>query len=232
MKKTGLLFLLPLLLLSGCTTITVLDPKSATGKEQAFLIWFGLAIMLLVLLVVFFLLAKVVVTYRLSKQLVDGEINYLSKKQKRNLQIVWTGVPILLLIILAFPAIRTAYHQSPVAEAESRFEGEDITVTAKQFEWAFTYDSGKTEENVLVLPEDESIVLHLSSEDVIHSFWVPELAGKVDVIPGKPIVYQIDQPEIGVYEGKCAEYCGIQHANMTFIVKVVSKEEYENYIHD
>lgn len=232
MKKFGLFSLLPFFLLSGCSNITVLDPKSATGKEQAFLIWFGLAIMLLVLIVVFFLLAKVVITYRHSKQPADSPVHYLHDKQKRNLQLIWTIVPIILLIILAVPAIRIAYHQSPVAEAESRFEGEHIYVTAKQFEWAFTYETDKTEKNLLILPEGESIVLHLSTADVIHSFWVPELAGKVDVIPGKPIVYQIDNPVIGVYKGKCAEYCGIQHANMTFTVKVVSKEEYENYIND
>lgn len=230
MKKIRLL--LPLLLISGCSNIAVLDPKSATGKDQAFLIWLGLGIMLLALAVVFILLARIVIKYRYTEEREDDPTHYLNDKQKRNLQLAWTIIPIILLVILAIPSVPIGYQQSPVAEADSRHEGEHINVSAKQFQWTFTYDTDKTEDNLLTLPEGESIILHLSTEDVIHSFWVPELAGKVDVIPNKPIVYQINKPEIGVYKGKCAEYCGIQHANMTFTVKVVSKKEYENYIND
>lgn len=228
MKKLHLLFLL--LLLSGCSNITVLNPKSTTGKDQAFLIWLGFGIMLLVLAVVFFLIVKIVITYRYKKEREHDPSHYLNDKQKRHLQLAWTIIPIILLVILSIPSLWISYHQSPVAEAESRHEGVHIHVSAKQFQWTFTYDTDKTEENLLILPEGESIILHLSTEDVIHSFWVPELAGKVDLIPNKPIVYEIKEPEIGVYKGKCAEYCGIQHANMTFTVKVISKEEYENYI--
>ncbi|PIC70274.1 cytochrome c oxidase subunit II [Sporosarcina sp. P16b] len=230
MKKIRLLF--PLLLLSGCSNITVLNPKSTTGKDQAFLIWLGFGIMFLVLAVVFFLLVKIIITYRYKKEREHDPTNYLNDKQKRHLQLAWTIIPIILLVILSIPALWISYHQSPVAEAESRHEGVHIHVSAKQFQWTFTYDTDKTEENLLILPEGESIILHLSTEDVIHSFWVPELAGKVDLIPNKPIVNEIKEPEIGVYKGKCAEYCGIQHTNMTFTVKVVSKEEYENYINN
>lgn len=230
MKKIRLL--IPLFLLSGCSNITVLSPKSTTGKEQAFLIWLGLGIMLLVLAVVFALLAKIIFSYRHTKVREQDSTHYLTDKQKRNLQLSWTIIPIILLIILAIPSIYISYHQSPVAEAVSDHEGEHILVSAKQFQWTFTYDTDKTEDNMLVLPEGESIILHLSTQDVIHSFWVPELAGKVDLIPNKPIVYEIKNPEKGVYKGKCAEYCGIQHANMTFTVKVVSKSEYEEYIAD
>ncbi|PID20441.1 cytochrome c oxidase subunit II [Sporosarcina sp. P3] len=230
MKKIRLL--IPFLLLSGCSNITVLNPKSATGKDQAFLIWLGFGIMLLVLAVVLFLLVRTVIMYRYTKAREHDPTHYLDDKQKRNLQLAWTIIPVILLVIIAIPSIRIAYHQSPVAEADSRHEGEHIHVSAKQFQWTFTYDTDKKENNLLVLPEGETIILHLSTEDVIHSFWVPELAGKVDAIPNKPIVYEIDHPEKGIYKGKCAEYCGIQHANMTFTVKVVSKEEYENYIND
>lgn len=230
MRKLRLL--IPLLLLSGCSNITVLSPKSSTGKDQAFLIWLGLGVMLLVLAVVFILLAKIIYSYRYTKEREHNPTHYLNDKQKRNLQLAWTIIPIILLVVLAIPSLYISYHQSPVAEAVSSYEGEHINVSAKQFQWTFTYETDKTEDNLLVLPEGESIILHLSTKDVIHSFWVPKLAGKVDLIPNKPIVYEIEKPERGVYKGKCAEYCGIQHANMTFTVKVVSRSDYEDYIND
>ncbi|CAM3229478.1 cytochrome c oxidase subunit II [Filibacter tadaridae] len=229
MKKLGIFPLL--FLLAGCTNSTVLNPKSTTGKEQAFLIWFGLGIMLFVLVIVFFLLARVVINYREKKNgLEEYRPKFISPKKQRKLELIWTIGPIVLLIILAIPTVSTGLKQSPVAEAESTMDGVHIDVTAKQFEWTFIYETDKEKHNILLLPEGEPIILHLSSMDVIHSFWVPELAGKVDLVPGKPIVYRIENPEIGVYKGKCAEYCGVQHANMTFTVKVVAKEEFEEYI--
>lgn len=217
-----------LLLLTGCSNITVLDPKSTTGKEQAFLIWFGLAIMTAVLVTVFILFTHIVRKYRYTK----AKKGYIPHDVKGNLkfELMWLILPIILLTALAIPTVVITFDQSPVAEAESDKDGTHIQVTARQFEWTFTYDSGKEEHNILILPEGEPVILHLSSEDVIHSFWVPALAGKTDLIPGKQMVYEIKNPEKGTYSGKCAEYCGIQHANMTFKVKVVSKQAYERYI--
>lgn len=213
--------------LAGCSSITVLDAKSTTGKEQAYLIWFSLGLMLIVLAVVFILFARFVIKYRYTKE----KENHLPKDVKGDLklELTWTILPIILLIVLAVPTIQITYNQSPKTSADAK-TGLDIHVAAEQFKWTFTQPNGKTEENKLVLPEGETVTLHLSSKDVIHSFWVPELAGKIDTTPGKQVTYEIKNPKKGTYKGKCAEYCGIQHANMVFEVQVVSQKAYEKYL--
>lgn len=226
MKKMSL-FLFSFLLV-GCSNITVLDPKSTTGKDQAYLIWFSLAIMSIVILVVFVLFTHFVIKYRLTKDRQD--VLPTDVKGNKKLELTYTIIPIILLIILAIPTVRITLDQSPNSEAAQNQDGVNIDVTARQFEWKFTHDNNKQVTDELVIPEGEPIVLHLQSEDVIHSFWVPELAGKVDVIPGQEITYVIEDPETGTYEGKCAEFCGVQHTNMTFTVKVVSDGNYEDYL--
>lgn len=226
MKKMSL-FLFSFLLV-GCSNITVLDPKSTTGKDQAYLIWFSLAIMSIVILVVFVLFTHFVIKYRLTKARQD--VLPTDVKGNKKLELTYTIIPIILLIILAIPTVRITLDQSPNSEAAQNQDGVNIDVTARQFEWKFTHDNNKQVTDELVIPEGEPIVLHLQSEDVIHSFWVPELAGKVDVIPGQEITYVIEDPETGTYEGKCAEFCGVQHTNMTFTVKVVSDSNYEDYL--
>lgn len=226
MKKMSL-FLFSFLLV-GCSNITVLDPKSTTGKDQAYLIWFSLAIMSIVILVVFVLFTHFVIKYRLTKARQD--VLPTDVKGNKKLELTYTIIPIILLIILAIPTVRITLDQSPNSEAAQNQDGVNIDVIARQFEWKFTHDNNKQVTDELVIPEGEPIVLHLQSEDVIHSFWVPELAGKVDVIPGQEITYVIEDPETGTYEGKCAEFCGVQHTNMTFTVKVVSDSNYKDYL--
>lgn len=208
--------------------MTVLDPKSTTGKDQAYLIWFSLAIMLLVLFVVFVLFTVFVIKYRTTTK----RQGIFPKDVKGNLklELTWTIIPFILLLILAVPTVKITLEQSPSTEAANVQNGVHINVEASQFEWAFEHGNGKKVKGELIIPEGKPIVLHLKSKDVIHSFWVPELAGKVDVLPNKELTYVIKEPERGRYDGKCAEFCGLQHAKMTFEVKVVSASEYERYI--
>ena len=225
-----MIFLLMLFLLAGCN-ITVLDPKSDTARDQAFLIWFSFGIMALVVLTVFILFIRFVWKYRLTKEKAD----FLPKdvSGSKVLEITWIVIPIILLAILAVPTIAITYNQSPVSEGENRDkDGVHVDVTAEQFLWTFTHENDKEVEDVLVIPEGENIILHLRSKDIIHSFWAPALGGKVDVMPHEELVYEIENPDKGTYKGKCAEYCGIQHANMTFEVKVVPMEDYDNYLEE
>ncbi|HLR59750.1 MAG TPA: cytochrome c oxidase subunit II [Pseudogracilibacillus sp.] len=228
MKK--LLFFISIFLITGCSNITVLDPKSETGKDQAFLIWLSTALMVLVILVVFVLFTYFVIKYREK----PGKSDTLPIDVKGNmkLELTYTIIPIILLIVLAVPTVKITMEQSPSKTVTKNEEGRHIEVLAKQFEWSFQHPNGERVADELVVPEGEPLVFHLTSEDVIHSFWIPELAGKVDVIPGNQITYVIDDAEVGTYQGKCAEYCGIQHTNMNFTVKVVEKDEYINYLND
>lgn len=216
--------------LSGCSNITVLDSNSATGKDQAYLIWLGIAVMSMVILVVFSLFTIFVIKYRTTRE--REHILPEDVAGNRKLELTYTIIPFILLLILAVPTVKITLEQSPSGKALSEQAGIHINVQAKQFEWAFEHENGKKVVDELIIPEGETLIFHLTSTDVIHSFWIPELAGKVDVMPHKELTYVIQDAEVGTYDGKCAEFCGIQHANMTFTVNVVSLEDYETYINE
>jgi cytochrome c oxidase subunit 2 len=107
-----------------------------------------------------------------------------------------------------------------------------IRVTAHQWWWEVVYDDPEPERlfataNELRIPVGRPILVTLQSDDVIHSFWVPSLHGKKDVIPGRTATIQFRADKPGTYRGPCAEYCGLEHAFMRFDVIAVPPEEYE-----
>jgi cytochrome c oxidase subunit 2 len=107
-----------------------------------------------------------------------------------------------------------------------------IDVLARQWEWSFTYRNanGATRRsvNVLHIPVGQTVRLNVTSKDVIHSFWVPRLAGKVDAIPGHNTVLRLSADAPGMYRGLCAEFCGVAHLEMQMTVQAYgSLAEYE-----
>jgi cytochrome c oxidase subunit 2 len=106
-----------------------------------------------------------------------------------------------------------------------------ITVTANQWWWDISYNSGDTSKmlrtaNELHLPVGVPVRIFLKSNDVIHSFWVPSLAGKQDLIPGRENDITLVPTRVGIYRGQCAEYCGAQHAHMSLVVEVQSYADF------
>lgn len=113
-------------------------------------------------------------------------------------------------------------------------EGElHITITAHQFWWEVYYPEGDFETASEVrIPVGTKVELKLLSDDVLHSFWVPELGGKQDTVPGRENRLIIEANEPGIYRGQCAEYCGLQHANMLIRVIAQPHEEFEAWKHE
>jgi cytochrome c oxidase subunit 2 len=103
-----------------------------------------------------------------------------------------------------------------------------IEVTAYAWGWRFAYpgEGGLVSEGVLHLPAGEPVDLVITAADVIHSFWVPQLAGKLDAIPGKTNVLRLQADRAGTYRGQCAEFCGIGHTFMRFEVEVHEGEAF------
>lgn len=107
----------------------------------------------------------------------------------------------------------------------------DVEVVGNRWWWEVRYpDHGIISANELHIPTGEPVRLHLTSEDVIHSFWVPELAGKRDTVPGRETTLSFTADEPGVYRGRCAEFCGIQHANMDFVVVAHQPGEFDDWV--
>ena len=151
----------------------------------------------------------------------------------RALEIFWTTVPALIVLAIAVPAVPLTFS---FAQPPDEAGGLRVEVLAHQWWWEFRYPEvgpGKTitVANELVIPVGRTVIATLSSADVIHSFWVPKLAGKVDVIPGRQknrIWFNAREP--GEYYGWCAEFCGTQHAQMRFRVKAVPAAEFEAWV--
>jgi cytochrome c oxidase subunit II len=109
-----------------------------------------------------------------------------------------------------------------------------LSVTGQQWWWRITYEDEQparvfTTANEIHIPVGEPVLIKLESSDVIHSFWVPNLTGKMDAIPGRQNQLQIQADRPGVYRGQCAEFCGLQHAHMGMLIIAESKEDFERW---
>lgn len=108
-----------------------------------------------------------------------------------------------------------------------------IDVEAYNFGWEVTHtDSGTVLQDELRIPVGEPIAVRLTSRDVIHSFWVPELAGKLDAMPGRTTTLVLQADEAGTYAGRCAEFCGIGHARMPLVVTALEPDEYADWVEE
>jgi cytochrome c oxidase subunit 2 len=106
-----------------------------------------------------------------------------------------------------------------------------IDVVGYQFWWSASYRAEQiTVANEIHVPVGERVELRLISADVIHSFWVPRLQGKLDVLPDGPNTLVIEADEPGVYGGECAEFCGLQHANMGVLVVAQRRDEFDAWV--
>jgi cytochrome c oxidase subunit 2 len=143
------------------------------------------------------------------------------------LEIGWTVAFAVILLIFAIPTIRSIFRtqEAPAATALR------IEVAGKQWWWEFRYPGLKiATANELHLPAGQTVAFHLNAPDVIHSFWIPQLGGKRDVVPHRVnrLVMTPDTP--GEFPGQCAEYCGESHANMRFRVVVHKQEDFERWV--
>ncbi len=153
----------------------------------------------------------------------------------QRLEIIWTIIPAVVLLIILIPTITTIYDHAAQAE-----EGDIvIDIYGKQWWWEVHYGEdnaqggeslGVITANEVVVPVGKEVIFNLQSNNVIHSFWVPRLSGKMDLIPGHTNSLSITATEAGEYYGECAEFCGAQHAWMRFKVIAVPESEFYSWI--
>ncbi|MFD1038746.1 cytochrome c oxidase subunit II [Virgibacillus byunsanensis] len=232
MGKFRALFLLSLvaLVLSGCgkENLTALVPKGYGAESSMDLIILTTVVMLFVFLIVMLVYVIVLVRFRKKK----GQEDFIPKQVEGNktLETIWTIIPILLLLVIAVPTVAATFD---LADQNGSSEGINIQVTGNQYWWHFNYMGEEIQTSQdLYIPEGERVYLNMLSSDVIHSFWVPSISGKMDVNPENENRMYIEAYEEGVYWGKCAELCGPSHSLMDFKVVVVSPEEYDQWIED
>jgi len=149
------------------------------------------------------------------------------------IELAWTVIPILIVLILFLVSARTIYEVEGKKPPENALH---VTVVGHQWWWEIKYpDLGFVTANEVHVPvsdpgEPRPTFLRLESADVVHSFWIPRLAGKTDVVPNRVNHMWIEPLATGTYLGQCAEYCGTQHAHMLLRVIVHPKNEFEAWV--
>jgi cytochrome c oxidase subunit 2 len=149
------------------------------------------------------------------------------------IELSWTVIPILIVVMLFLTTTRVILGTEHIPKPPGAF---DVTVIGHQFWWEYRYPgSGVVTANELHVPISDPAnptptYLKMSSADVSHSFWVPRLAGKLDVIPNRVNIMWIDPQQPGLYLGQCAQYCGTQHAKMLLRVYAQSPEDFAAWI--
>jgi len=217
------------ILLTGCQEqlpLSLLDPQGPVARMQSGLLQLSLYVAIGIGLFVSIALLYVVFRFRAR-----GDLSHVPKQIQGNtaLEIIWTLIPVIILAFVAVPTVRAAFAtDKPPAEAK-----EVIRAIGHQWWFAFEYpNAGFTTASEMVIPVGEPILVELTSNDVIHSFWVPKLAGKMDAMPGRVNRMWLLAEEEGIYYGQCAEFCGTNHAEMRFRVLAVSREEYDAWIRE
>jgi cytochrome c oxidase subunit 2 len=150
----------------------------------------------------------------------------------RVMEIAWTIAPALILVVLAVPTLGTIFS---LAATPTGPDVVHVTVKGHQWWWEYDYTDSATNfitANEMHIPLNRKVELKLESVDVIHSFWIPALAGKTDVIPGRVNHMYIEADRAGTYLGQCAEYCGLSHANMRLRVIAMNDADYASWIAD
>lgn len=216
-----------MLLLSGCgdPTLSALDPKGPMAKEQLDVIKISLGVMIFVIAVVLCIYVYVLIRFRQRK----GDDSIPKQVEGSHvLEIIWTVIPIILLIVIAVPTVYYTFQHSKDYTKDPNVLL--VKVTAHQFWWQFEYPKyGINTAQDLVIPVGQKVAFEVTSADVNHSFWVPSLGGKIDTNPGLTNVWHYEAAEPGVYKGKCAELCGASHALMDFKVKAVPEAEFAQW---
>ncbi|WP_085524106.1 cytochrome c oxidase subunit II [Tuberibacillus sp. Marseille-P3662] len=221
------------LVLSGCGKqgVSALDPLGEVAERQANLMLISIAIMVVVVLVVGFLFTYALIRYRKR----SGQEEHIPKQVEGNtkLELLWTIIPIVLLAILAVPTIQQTFALSDTNNDSKKDDVLKVKVTANQYWWEFTYPDKKvTTAQDLYVPKDKKVVFELTSNDVVHSFWLPAFGGKQDVNPGLTNEMWLTFDELGTFKGRCAELCGQSHALMYFNVKVMEQDDFDQWIKD
>ncbi|MBR3119987.1 cytochrome c oxidase subunit II [Oceanobacillus profundus] len=228
--KALLLFTMLSLFLTACgkENLTALVPKGYGAESSMNLIILTTLIMVGVFVVVMIIYVIALVRFRRKK----GQEDFIPKQVEGNhtLETVWTIIPIVLVLIMGVPTVIATFD---LADTSNASENINIEVTGNQYWWHFNYDGEEiVTSQDLYIPTGERVYLNMQSSDVIHSFWVPSISGKMDVSPENVNTMYIEAFEEGVYWGKCAELCGPSHSLMDFKVIAVSPEEYDQWLSD
>lgn len=225
---------LTLLLVSACSVVPIspaqrpsaLDPHG-TGADRIAQLWWamlalGTAIFVLVLILLFAALLR-------GRRGTNTTMPDSSSGDTGRNWPIFGGIAlpfVMIGIVFGLSIFTLSAIENPQTKPAVKIE-----VVGRRWWWEVKYtDQGITTANEIHIPVGVPVQVQLQSADVIHSFWVPELHGKMDLIPTRINNLTLQATQVGVYRGQCAEFCGLQHAHMGFMVVVQSKDDFNNWL--
>ena len=222
---------LALLLASGAAAgnggVAPPDSATASGSRINALYWIIFAICAAIFLLVEGALLYSIFRFR-RRRGTPAEAEGPQIQGNTRLELVWTVVPVFILVGIAlgtFVSVGTV-NANPAMDEDAL----TVKVESHQFYWQYVYPNGVVSLDVLRVPVDRTVRLELTAPDVAHSWWVPELTGKRDAIPGRTNVLDFKARRTGSFAGQCAEFCGIQHAVMRTTVEVMEPAAFESWL--
>jgi cytochrome c oxidase subunit 2 len=214
--------------LISCSGIqTGLSPVGDQARSQYFLLMLSLA----VCSVMFVLVTSFLLFSLFRRRLDGGDHEVLPDRSLHRSLWVWSAIIVGALLVLAGASFWVDRSFALAQNSETL----QVRVTAHQWWWRIAYRNPVTGDwietaNELHLPVDRTTRIELGSADVIHSFWVPNVAGKMDVIPGHANAIDLTPRQLGWFRGQCAEFCGAQHARMAFDVKIETSNDFDRWL--
>jgi cytochrome c oxidase subunit 2 len=211
----------------------IFAPASTPARSITALSVFVFVITGIIFLVVFALLSYSLVKFR--ERATDAGREPAQVYGSTQIELAWTIIPILIVVVLFLATARVLH---AVQDAPKPTSAVEVTVIGHQFWWEYRYPKlGVVTANELHIPVNDPVhptptFLQLLSADTDHSFWIPQLAGKTDLIPNHPNSMWMDPQHQGVFVGQCAQYCGTQHAKMLLRVSVDSPEDFAEWVRE
>ena len=207
---------------------TPVQPESPNASHTQTAYYVVLGFTSVIFLVVEGLLVAFVVKYRQRGR--GREVEGAQVHGHTRLELIWTVIPVVILCVIGV----VVFVELPnIDSAPASTDPIHITVEGHQYYWQFDYvDSPNRARSIgtLHVPVGQVVDLKVVSPDVIHSWWIPALGGKIQAIPGHPNHFWFRAEKTGSYEGQCAELCGVFHASMRAVVQVGSQQQYKHYI--
>jgi len=196
---------------------------NAHGIKQSYLLIFALTAA--IFLIVESLLVAFIWRYRSRgrPRTVDGAQVYGHTR----IEVIWTVVPVVILVVIA----SFVFYKLPgIANAPAAANPLRITVEAHQYYWQFDYPNGARSIDDLHVPAHQVVLLTVHSYDVVHSWWIPQLGGKIQAIPGRTNSTWFEADKIGTFIGQCAEFCGPYHEAMHATVTATTQADYNAFV--
>ncbi len=216
-------------LLAGCEGVqSALDPQGPDAAALAWLIWFFTWVSAAICALVMLALLLAVIRRRREPPPADPLVTDPRQDRRAGL-VVGAAVGATVIVLLVLTAVSFFTQKALTAPRQDELT---IRVTGYQWWWDVRYEDPVasrtfTTANEIHIPTGRPVRLILASADVIHSFWVPALAGKMDLVPGRQNELRLSTLRPGIYRGQCAEFCGYQHAHMGLFIVAEAPEDFE-----